>query len=161
MPKKLKRIEIEQLGNLQQALSLAADSVEAARNFARAVDEQANGAVEKMRETLQKHMDRKDLRPHALFRPHGKGVWTISFNSETYSLGPNEELSFDDEDMNFWWQAPDSDKKPCKTLFMGLIAIVQHYCNQEDIDDLGASSGPNQASPDNQSPEPSLSQEAG
>lgn len=134
MPKKLKRIEIQQLGDLQQALSLAAGSIEAARNFARGVDEQANQAVEDMRQTLQKHLDRKDLRPHVIFKPHPHHVWSVSFNDIVYALGPNRELSFEDDVMNFWWQRGTESPKPCKNLFMGLMAILMDYCNGGDGD---------------------------
>jgi hypothetical protein len=132
MVKKLRRVEIQQLGDLQQALSLAADSIEAARNFARGVDEQANKAVEDMRTTLQKHLDRKDLRPHVIFKPHARHVWSVSFNDVVYSLGPNIELDTDDEAMNFWWQRGTEQPRSCKSLFMGLMAIVMDYCNVDE-----------------------------
>jgi hypothetical protein len=131
MPKpKLRHTEIAQLQDLQTALSLAADSVEAARVYAREVQASADSQIEAHRQVMQKHLDRKDLRPHANFKPQPKNIWTVAFNSETYSLGPLDPIPMDDDEPRFWWKEPDGTLHPVRSMFMALVAVVQHYCNE-------------------------------
>lgn len=127
---KLKRAEIAQLKDLQTSLSLIADAVDAARVYAREVQASADAEIEKHRQIMQKHLDRKDLRPHANFHPQPKNVWTVAFNSETYSLGPQDPIPMDDDEPRFWWKEPDGTIHPVRSMFMALVAVVQHYCNE-------------------------------
>lgn len=134
-PPKLKRAEIAQLGNLMSALSLISDTAAAAKEFARTVQTSADAQITEHRTLMQRHLDRKDLRPHVIFRPGPKNTWTVAFNSETYSLGPYDPLPTDEDEMAYWWMTPDGTKRPCRSAFQALIAVVQDYCNAEEPDE--------------------------
>ncbi len=139
---KLRQVDLSQLGNLTQALEVAATSVAAAQEYGRLVRDDANKQINEHRELMQRHLDRKDLRPNVVFKPQPKNVWTVAFNSETYALGPYDPIPLDDDVMPYWWMTPDGNKIPCRSSFQGLIAIIQHFCNVEEPDATGPVSSP-------------------
>lgn len=135
---KLKRAEIAQLKDVQQAFAAIADLAEAGKLKAKEVQDSADAQIEEHRAIMQKHLDRKDLRPHVLFKPHPKNVWSVSYNSETYRLGPYDPIPIDDDEPRFWWQRPNEDTlRPVRSMFQALIAVDQDYHNSDEETDTG------------------------
>lgn len=129
---KVKRVDLPKYGDLLKALDLADAAISAVRQFAMDTKQQAEDQVEAHRTLMQKHLDRKELRPHVIFKPHPNSKWSVSFNDQTYTLAPYPDLDeIDDDDPHFWWAGPDDVKHPARSMFQALIGITQDYCNAE------------------------------
>lgn len=132
---KLKKADLPMFGDLVHALDMMDRSGQAVREYATALKDSANEQIEAHRLKMQAHLDRKDLRPHVLFKPLPKNTWAVSFNSETYTIGPYTHLdSIDEDEPMFYWANPSGERKPVRSLFQALVAVVQDYCNK-GVDD--------------------------
>lgn len=130
MPKKLKSLDIASFGDLTKALVLIADTTQAALSMAHTVVDSAEAKVEEHRSVMQAHLDRKDLRPRVNFKPLPKQSWAVAFNNVVYTVGPNPRFAdMDEDDMLFLWAGPDNVPHQCKSMFLGLMAVIQDYCN--------------------------------
>jgi len=136
MAKKLKGLDLAQYGDLAKALALIADTAQAARAMAQTVLDDANTQVESHKSLMQAHLDRHDLRPRVNFKPLPKNNWAVSFNSEVYTVGPNPKAlsGLDEEAPMFLWAGPDQVSHPCRSMFLGLMAIIMDYCNVDPTD---------------------------
>lgn len=127
---KLRHAEIEQIGSLKQALSLISDTAAAAIDMAQAVQTSADRQIEEHRQVMQKHLDRKDLRPRVNFKPLGENTWAVTFGAETYYIGLRAGWDYLDEDEpRFEWKAPNGKVYAAVSMFQALIGVVQDYCN--------------------------------